>query len=228
MDSRGEGDFIKFPKIAAKLYDYMTQGTNTQRQTEEIAEFLVSKISTGRLLDIGTGPGRLLLEINKLKSDIALFGLDISNSMIEHAKKNLRNKNVNLKLGNIEKTEYKDNFFDIITTTGSFYLWDHPQYCLEEIGRILKKNSSAYLFETYKDYDKHAYKIALKSNLKKENIPRRIFSSYFLNKQLDMTYKKSEIEEIISQTNWKNNYTIDKIKLSGLPIWLKIELKNES
>jgi ubiquinone/menaquinone biosynthesis C-methylase UbiE len=132
MDSRGEKDFEKFSKIAVKFYDYITRGTLIKRQNEEIAQFLISKITPGNLLDVGTGPGRLFIEISKLKSDIELYGLDISNSMIEQAQKNLKNKKVNLRVGNIEKTEYEDNFFDIITATGNLFLWDHPQECLEK------------------------------------------------------------------------------------------------
>lgn len=224
MDSRGEKDFIKFPKIAAKLYDYIIRGNNTQRQINGIARFLASRISEGKLLDIGTGPGRLLFAISNLNPKIELYGLDISQSMLDQAGENLSGKQVNLKLGNIKKTEYNDDFFDIITSTGSFYLWDNPEKCIEEIQRILKVNCSAYIFETYKDFNEHDYKIALKSNLKRENIPRRIFSPYFLNKQLNMTYKISEIEDIIGKTSFRDSYKINRIKLSGLPVWLRIEL----
>ena len=224
MNSRGEKDFIKLPRFAAKLYDYMTQGYNTQLQIEEIACYLASKINVGRLLDIGTGPGRLLYVINNINPEIELYGLDISISMVEQAKKNLKDNNVNLKVGNIEKTEYKDDFFDIITTTGSFYLWDNPEDSINEIYRILKVNKSAYLFETYKNYNEYDYKKALKANLKNENILRKSFSPYFLNKQLQMTYKISEIKDILDKTRFNSNYHISKIELSGLPTWLKIDL----
>jgi len=228
MDSRGEKQFIKFPKVAAKLYDYMISGYSTKAQTNEIAQYLASRINNGKLLDVGTGPGRLLIAINQFNPNIELYGLDISESMIKQAKENLSNVSVDLRLGNIMKTEYKDNFFDIIASTGSFYLWDNPENCIEEIGRILNANGSVYIFETYKDHNKSDYKNTLKQNLKKENIPRRLFAPYFLNKQLNMTYKFQEIESIVNNTSFKNSYTINKIKLGGLPIWLRIELKKHS
>jgi ubiquinone/menaquinone biosynthesis C-methylase UbiE len=158
MSSRGEKQFINFPRFAAQLYDYMISGISTRAQTYEIAKYLTSKIEKGKLLDIGTGPGKLLVEINNLNPHIKLYGLDISESMLKIAEKNLSNIPIDLRLGNIRKTEYEDDFFDIITSTGSFYLWDYPIESIEEIHRLLKVNGLAYLFETYKEYNEQDFK----------------------------------------------------------------------
>jgi len=225
MSSRGEEQFIKFPWFAAKLYGYMLFGQSTKTQINEIAQYLSSKIDEGKLLDVGTGPGRLLADLHNLNPHIELYGLDISESMLKLAEKNLRGIPVDLRLGNIQKTEYEKNFFDIITCTGSFYLWDHPVESVNEIHRLLKVNGSAYLFETYKEYDEQEFERGLKSNLKNENLLRRFFSPFFLKKQLDMTYSIPEIEDILSQTSFKDSFMISKITLGGLPIWLRIKLK---
>jgi ubiquinone/menaquinone biosynthesis C-methylase UbiE len=100
-------------------------------------------------LDIGTGHGRLLLEISKLNPKVELYGIDISEKMSECARINLSNINIDLKLGNINHTNFDNEFFDIITCTGSFYLWNTPIEGLNEIFRILKPNKTAILFETY-------------------------------------------------------------------------------
>jgi len=225
MSSRGEEQFIKFPWFAAKLYGYMLFGQSTKTQINEIAQYLSSKIDEGKLLDVGTGPGRLLADLHNLNPHIELYGLDISESMLKLAEKNLRGIPVDLRLGNIQKTEYEKNFFDIITCTGSFYLWDHPVESVNEIHRLLKVDGSAYLFETYKEYDEQEFERGLKSNLKNENLLRRFFSPFFLKKQLDMTYSIPEIEDILSQTSFKDSFMISKITLGGLPIWLRIKLK---
>jgi len=228
MSTRGEKHFIKFPKFAANLYDYLMSAKAIRFQINEIAEYLVSKIHQGRLLDVGTGHGRLLIAINKLNPKIELYGLDISESMIQLARKNLAGIPVDIRWGNIRKSDYNDNFFDIVTCTGSFYLWDHPEEGLEEIYRILKFNHSTYLFETYREHDKEKVRKALKSSLRQENLFIRLFGPFSLKKQLSMTYKIPEIESIIKKTSFKNSYKINKITLSGLPIWLRIELKKSN
>ena len=85
----GDDKFQRLPKFGAKLYNSLMQIRPVKLQLSEIAQDLTTVISKGRLLDVGTGPGKLLLEIHKLNHSLELYGLDISASMIEIAKRNL-------------------------------------------------------------------------------------------------------------------------------------------
>lgn len=227
MNNRGEKSFIKLPKFAAKLYDKMMQLEPMREQRTQIAGILTSQIKEGTLLDIGTGHGRLLGEINKLNPKIDLYGLDISEKMINLAKTNLTNINVDLQIGNIASTNYESNFFDLITCTGSFYLWDIPIEAINEIYRILKPNKAAILFESHKEYDKPILKKQIKKNLTQESFFNRKLVPYFLKKQIKMTYDIKELKGILNSSIFETNYSLEKITLVNLPIWLKIELKKE-
>jgi ubiquinone/menaquinone biosynthesis C-methylase UbiE len=227
MSNRGERSFIKLPKFATKLYDKMMQLEPMREQRVQIAEILVSQISEGTLLDIGTGHGRLLAEINKLNPKIELYGLDISEKMIDLANTNLKNITVDLQKGNIASTNYGSDFFDLITCTGSFYLWNAPIEGLNEIYRVLKPNKTAILFESHKEYNESNLKEQIKRNLSREGFINRKLVPRFLKKQLKMTYAIKDLEEIINSSLFKNNYSIQKITLVNLPIWLKIELRKE-
>ncbi len=225
MSDRGENSFIKFPKFAAKLYDSMMKKDAMRIQRVQIAEELTQHINEGRLLDIGTGHGRLLAEIFEKNSKIELYGLDVSEKMIELAKLNLKNIPVNLKQGNITKTDFNDDYFNLITCTGSFYLWNSPIDALNEIYRILKPQSNAILFESHKEYNEDELDEAIEKNLQKESYFNRKIIPRFLKKQLKMTYEIDELKEIIKKSFFKGNYSINKITLVNLPIWLKIELR---
>ena len=74
--------------------------------------------------------------------------------MVEQASRNLADIKVELQYGNIRATNYKSDYFDLITRGGSFYLWDNPVEGLEEIYHILKLGGSANLYETHRDIDK--------------------------------------------------------------------------
>ena len=224
MKSRGEDNFINLPTFAARLYSSLSHTKAIERQHKEIARDLVSRIEVGRTLDVGTGPGRLLFESHRLNSRLELYGLDISEAMVELAKENLTGIEVNICRGTIRQTDYADDFFDIVTCTGSFYLWNHPAECLAEIYRILKRGRSAYLFETYNDYDKVEVQETLKANLSRESLLRRLITPVFLRRQLRMTYQISEIAAIIERTAFAGSYSLEKITLGGLPAWLRIEL----
>ncbi|MFX0008175.1 MAG: class I SAM-dependent methyltransferase [Promethearchaeota archaeon] len=227
MKDRGENSFIKLPRFAARLYDKMMQLEPMKVQRIQIAEELSTYITEGKLLDVGTGHGRLLKEINEINSKIQLFGIDISEKMIALAKTNLKEIHATLQQGNIVSTQFKNNFFDLITCTGSFYLWNSPVEALNEIHRILKPEKYAVLFESHKEYDEIELKEGIRSNLQNESFFNRKMVPSFLKKQLKMTYPIHTLKDLINKSLFTTNYSIKKIILANLPIWLKIELKKK-
>jgi ubiquinone/menaquinone biosynthesis C-methylase UbiE len=224
MRSRGENRFIRFPRFAAGLYSKLTQTPSLQQEYQEIAAYLSCQIQSGRLLDIGTGPGRLLLEVYRLNPGLQLYGLDISQAMIELARKNLAGVTADLKVANVCTMGYEGNFFDAVVCTGSFYLWDQPVKGLEEIQRILKPGRSAHLFEVRRDHDHDAYKAALKTNLKREGLAMRLFGPLLLAEALRMAYRTDEVAKIIGRTSFAGGCRIENLALVGLPIWMHIHL----
>jgi len=229
MRSRGELQFVQFPRFAAGLYSRLTRTRSLQQQYQEIANCLSGQVKSGRLLDIGTGPGRLLLEFHRLNPELQLYGLDISGAMIELARQNLAGLRADLKVANVCASGYESDFFDIVTCTGSFYLWDQPEKGLEEIHRILRPGCRAHLFETRRDYDRRAYRAALKENLKRERLAMRLFGPFLLAEALRMAYRPDEVAEIVGRTSFAGGCQIEHLALAGLPIWMHIQLlKGES
>ena len=224
MKSRGQESFVSLPGFAARLYNSLTQTRAIEHTHQEIARDLVSRIEYGKMLDIGTGPGKLLFEVHQLNPAIELFGLDISEAMVQLARKNLTGVNVTIQCGDVRHTTYPDDFYDIITCTGSFYLWDNPEQSLQEIFRIMKKDRSAYLYETYQDFNSIQVREAVRTNLEAESFIRRLVAPAFLMKQLRMAYRTDEIADIIKRTGFAKSYAIDQISLAGLPAWLRIRL----
>jgi len=226
MKTRGETQYINMPFLAVKLYDNLTSVKGINKSFKEIAHFVGNILTQGNILDIGTGPGRLLSEISKQAPQLKLFGLDISKAMIDLAKQNLASiPDIDLRAGNINQTDFPDNFFDCIVSTGSFYNWDNPVQGLNEIFRILKPDKTAYIYDSYKDFDKKAFHTRLNQNLKGYNLIRKTISKYFLQKQLRMTYQLDEYKEILDHTIFKNNYSVQPIDLGNLPIYVRLELK---
>jgi ubiquinone/menaquinone biosynthesis C-methylase UbiE len=228
VKTRGEKRYIKMPAFAARLYNDLTSIEGINKSFEEIADFISTRLKTGKLLDAGTGPGRLLIEIGKKNPDLDLFGLDISESMLAIARKNIRSiKKIHLQQGNITKTSYPDNFFDCIVSTGSFYNWDRPVEALNEIYRILQSGSTAFIFDTHRDYDKKLLKPRLAENLRGYSFFRKKISSLFLRNQLRMTYSVPEYEAIIRQTKFNESFSMQEIVLGNLPVYMRLELRKK-
>jgi ubiquinone/menaquinone biosynthesis C-methylase UbiE len=228
VKTRGEKRYGNMPAFAARLYDNLTRVKGVDRSFSEIADFISTQLTEGTLLDAGTGPGRLLAEIIRKNPGLDLFGLDISESMLAVARKNIRSvKKIDLQAGNITKTNFPDNFFDCIVSMGSFYNWDKPVEALNEINRILKSGRTAYIFDTHTDYDKKLLKLRLAENLRDYSFLRKRISIFFLRKQLSMTYSLSDYDAIVKQSNFHKSFSMQEIVLGNLPVYIRLGLRKE-
>ena len=88
-----------------------------------------------KILDVGCGKGFLMFDILKVRSDLEIYGLDISSYAIENSKKEIRE---NIVLGNSNNLPWPDNYFDLvisITTLHNLYNFDLFK-SLKEIERV--------------------------------------------------------------------------------------------
>lgn len=102
-----------------------------------------------RVLEVGSGPGfysKLLLETFP---NIELYCLEINQNLMDVAKKNLINYNnrIHFIYGNVEKTNFIDNSFDIVITRLVFQHLTRPQNAMSEIFRILKPNGKNIILD---------------------------------------------------------------------------------
>ncbi len=222
---RGESIFIKLPRIGSIIYDKFMHETPMQIHYEDIAKDITNRLPEGHLLDIGTGPGRLLQAIHHINPALELYGLDISCSMIKQAQKNLHGMGVDLRQGNIRHTDFPSGFFDLVMCSGSFYLWDQPEEGLQEVYRLLKPGKTAYLYECDRESDRQMLQVGLRENVRHLNILSRIVGPLAIRQAMDVAYSKEEVSTIVKQTSFASSFSIEDIKLSGLAIWLRVTLR---
>ncbi|MBE3143708.1 MAG: class I SAM-dependent methyltransferase [Planctomycetes bacterium] len=77
------------PWPGSVFYNALSSSTIFQRHYELAAQDIVSHCSQGMLLDIGTGPARLLLKLHQQSPGMRLVGIDSSAAMITQAKQNV-------------------------------------------------------------------------------------------------------------------------------------------
>jgi ubiquinone/menaquinone biosynthesis C-methylase UbiE len=82
------------PWPASLLYNALSASAIFRRHYELVAQDMSIYGVAESILDLNTGPGRLLIELYKVFPDTALVGLDISPAMIEQAEKNIRRTGV--------------------------------------------------------------------------------------------------------------------------------------
>jgi len=126
----------------------------------EVAREVIAKVRSGTILDIGTGPGYVPIDIALSAPGLEIKAIDISTAMVDIANKNAReagvSEHVQFKFGSAEKIPFEDNSFDLIISTLSFHHWARPENCFLEILRTLKPGGEAWIFEIRKDVPEEA------------------------------------------------------------------------
>jgi ubiquinone/menaquinone biosynthesis C-methylase UbiE len=153
---------LKIEKVSgrrAKLYSLLAQKSPIAKDLyREVANEVYKKISSGRILDVGTGPGYLPVEIAKKSKRLKIIGVDISSDMIKIARKNLKraglSKQIKFKISNAENLPFKDEYFNFIVSTASFHHWSNPIKCINEIYRVLKKDKEVWIYDVRRDTTK--------------------------------------------------------------------------
>ena len=109
-------------------------------------------------MDIGTGPGRLLLKLHKQPARLQITGLDVSPGMVAKARQNLKQKGLSEQIavqeGSADALPFADNTFDTVVSTGSIHHWKQPEAGLNEIYRILKPGGHALIYDIMSDTPK--------------------------------------------------------------------------
>lgn len=101
-----------------------------------VSAALAGRLTSARLLDIGTGTGRLLERLGQGRPGLALFGLDRSSGMLSVAHR--ARTQLKLVRGTAEALPFPNESVDVVTTTLSFHHWSDQAKALSEVRRVLR------------------------------------------------------------------------------------------
>jgi demethylmenaquinone methyltransferase/2-methoxy-6-polyprenyl-1,4-benzoquinol methylase len=108
----------------------------------------------GKLLDVATGTGDVILGILKLRGDLHITGVDPSEGMLQVAREKLEKKAslhsaaVDMKSGDARNLPFPDNTFDVITISWGIRNVNPFQEGLREMLRVLKPGGSLVVLES--------------------------------------------------------------------------------
>ena len=105
----------------------------------------------GKLLEIGSGPGRLAVRLAREAPGMTLTGVDISDAMVERAASRAArvglSERVRFEVGDVEALPHSDGEFDGVVSTLSLHHWSDPASGLAEIHRVLKPGGEARIYD---------------------------------------------------------------------------------
>jgi ubiquinone/menaquinone biosynthesis C-methylase UbiE len=104
-----------------------------------------------RVLDIGTGSGRLAIELAKAHPDWQIIGVDVSEEMLKIARRNAAqaglSDKINFRQAPAAVLPFPDNSFDLVASNVSFHLWKDPIKVFKEIERVTAPGGCCCLWD---------------------------------------------------------------------------------
>ena len=205
--------WIKIERIPGVLASAYEKGTRLVIDTyyRHVAEEIVAHLPGDRILDIGTGPGYLPIEIAKKSSKVHIFGIDLSRKLLSMARSNAAREGLSdrltFQLGDAGHLKFDDESFGMVISTGMLHALKDPVKVFQEIYRVLKVGGQAWIFDPARvsgAVDRNKWKASL-------NLRERFFLNLFqlsgLHKPIK-TYTREEAIAIIEKTDFED-YRID-------------------
>ena len=168
----------RIPGVLASAYEKATRLAIESYYCPVAAE-VAADLKAGQLLDLGTGPGYLPVEIVKRSPGIRIVGVDLSRKLIQMATINAMKAGVSdrvcFEVGNAANLRYNDDAFDMVISTGMLHSLKNPINVLIEINRVLKTGGQAWIYDPARIIqfiDKNKWQASL-------NIRERFFLWFF-------------------------------------------------
>jgi len=198
----------RIPGIFATLYEKasrLVKESYYRRLAEEIIRFQ----REGSILDLGTGPGYLPIELAQLSPGIRIIGLDVSPELLQMAGQNAQaagvGDRISFRYGSAANIPFADRHFDMVLSTGMLHMVKDPLKVFQEIHRVLKPGGQAWIFDPAQvssGIDKEKWKASLTNREKILLQLFRLFSRFHPGR----TYQKIELEKILAQTEFVDVY----------------------
>ncbi len=184
-----------------------------------IEELIGKGLENKKILDLGCGSGILVKKL--VDSGGKVSGIDFSETMINIAKKN--NPTVNFTVGEIERTPYKDRYFDLVVSGLVMHYVKDLQLVFREVERILN-DRGVFVFTMHHPFNE----VMELTFLESESEFKVAISPYFHNEQyrwkmlenMDLISYHHTFENI-SESLFASGFAIERIKESHAPTSVK-------
>lgn len=160
-----------------------------QRVVASLLEQVQLKVAgPARILDVGSGTGRLLAGLHRVYPHARLFGADLAFGMCLTARAHLDKCGVNLVTADAESLPFVDGVFDLVTSTSTFQWLTTLEHAFAQVRRVLVPGGF-FLFALFGERTlfelKHAHQMALNQEVSRiEDVTHGFFTPHAVESAL--------------------------------------------
>lgn len=170
-----------------------------------VKKILRTSFKSGRVLDIGTGSGRLAAELAKnVNNDCSIIGLDLSSGMLKMAGAKAVQTGLHDRLGFVQSSAatlpFADGTFDLVISYASLHHWRQPEEVINEMIRVLKENGRLIIRDNRRVTGKIFWELFIR------------FTGCFMSRKRYLNWRKvilasytvAEVEAILQKTDLRH------------------------
>lgn len=160
-------------------------------------------INHGKILDVGTGPGWIPIKITKKNPYFKIYAMDLSEVMLDIAKKNAINEKVNKRIqfykAAAENIPFNNNYFDLVISHSTLHHVNQPISFLDEINRVVKEDGAILIRDL-----KRPSKFFLNFYVSFFGLPYTPIVKKMYRNSLKAAYTSAELEGLLNRSKIDN------------------------
>lgn len=180
----------------------------------QVADEIVSELKSGTILDVGTGPGYLPIEIVRRAPVIKVDGIDLTPEFIKIAQENSIRAGfadkLHFEVMDATKLHAEDNLYNMVFSSGMLHAMSRKRVAnvLKECYRVLKPGGNLWIFDPAKVCSGIDRKVWWASLTFREKFLGKLFT-FVEPLSRPRYYSKVEITRIIADTDF-DSYLVEE------------------
>jgi ubiquinone/menaquinone biosynthesis C-methylase UbiE len=157
------------------------------------------------VLDVGCGPGQLLLQLARALPDATVTGVDLGDEMLLIAKARVQASGLGDRIevcrGDAYSLPFPDASFDVIVITQFLHMLDQPHMFFAEALRVLHPQGCLYIFDQRRDMNAVAY-VAMWTTTALIRLMRLPLDG--MGPVTDACYRPDELQSVLTESGFQN------------------------